>query len=174
MDKPLSRGKGLCRIIRGSIWRVLKYDTVPELMVAMARPLKKFTWINYIVRLVAAVVLVFATYNPSGWSYYHWVSQSEGFDVYIALGGVVLLIGWAIFLRATMRSLGAFGTLLAVLFFGLLIWAVIDLFNIPSDDLNLLTYLLLIGLAGVLSAGISWSHIRRRMTGQLDVDEADI
>ncbi|MDJ0956655.1 MAG: DUF6524 family protein [Arenicellales bacterium] len=140
----------------------------------MTRPVKKFTWTNYIIRLGAAVVLVFATYNPSGWSYYHWVSQSEGFDVYIALGGVVLLIGWAIFLRATTRSLGAFGTLLAILFFGLLIWAVIDLFDIPSDDLNLLIYLFLIGLAGVLSAGISWSHIRRRMTGQLDVDEADV
>ena len=143
-------------------------------MVAMVRPAKKFTWTNYLIRLVVAVVLVFATYNPSGWSYYDWVSQSEGLDVYTALGGVVLLIGWAIFLRASMRSLGAFGTLLAVLFFGLLIWAVIDLFNIRSDNLKLLTYLFLIGLAGVLSAGISWSHIRRRMTGQLDVDEADV
>lgn len=140
----------------------------------MARSVKKFTWTNYFIRLGAALVLVFVTYNPSGWSYYGWVSESGDFDIYIALGGVVLLIGWAIFLRATMRSLGAFGTLLAVLFFSLLIWVVIDLFNIPSENLNLLIYLFLTGLAGVLSAGISWSHIRRRMTGQLDVDEADI
>ena len=140
----------------------------------MTRSVKKFTWTNYIIRLGAAIALVFATYNPSGWSYYDWVSQTAVFDVYIALGGVVLLIGWAIFLRATMRSLGAFGTLLAVLFFGLLIWVVVDLFDISRDNLKFLVYLVLIGLAGVLSAGISWSHIRRRMTGQLDVDEADI
>ena len=140
----------------------------------MARSVKKFTWTNYVIRLGTALILVFATYNPSGWSYYGWVSESGDFDIYMALGGVVLLIGWAIFLRATTRSLGVFGTLLAVLFFGLLIWVVIDLFSIPRDNLHLLIYLFLIGLAGVLSAGISWSHIRRRMTGQLDVDEADI
>lgn len=144
------------------------------MVATVARPAKKFTWSNYIIRLVAALVLVFLTYNPSGWSYYGWVSQTGDFDVYMALGGVVLLIGWAIFLRATMRSLGAFGTLLAVAFFSLLIWVVIDVFNIPRDDLNLLIYLFLIGLAGVLSAGISWSHVRKRMTGQLDVDEADV
>lgn len=134
----------------------------------------KFTWANYLIRLVFALVLVFATYNPSGWSYYHWASEHGRFDVYVALGGVVLLIGWAIFLRATTRSLGVIGTALAVMFFGLLIWLAVDLFDIPSSNLNLLIYLILLGLAGVLSAGISWSHIRRRMTGQLDVDEADV
>lgn len=134
----------------------------------------KFTWTNYLIRLAFALVLVFATYNPSGWSYYHWVSGYSQFDVYVALGGVVLLIGWAIFLRATSRSLGFIGTVLAVSFFGLVIWLVIDLFNLSRDDLKPLIYLALLGVAGVLSAGISWSHIRRRLTGQLDVDEADV
>ena len=134
----------------------------------------KFTWSNYLVRLMPALILVFSTYNPSGWSYYHWVSERGQFNVYIALGGVILLIGWTVFLRATTRSLGAIGTVLAVMFFSLLIWLTVDLFNIPSDNLNLLIYLTLLGLAGVLSAGISWSHVRRRMTGQLDVDEADV
>lgn len=140
----------------------------------MAARKVKFTWTNYLIRLVFALVLVFATYNPSDWSYYHWVTAHSRFDVYVALCGVVLLIGWAIFLRATARSLGFIGTILAASFFALLIWLIIDLFNVTSENLRLLVYLMLFGLAGVLSAGISWSHIRRRMTGQLDVDEADI
>lgn len=134
----------------------------------------KFTWTNYLIRLVFALVLVFTTYNPSGWSYYHWISGRGEIDVYIALGGMILLIGWAIFLRATARSLGAIGVILAVGFFGVLIWLAVDLFDISSMNLDLLVYLILLGLAGVLSAGISWSHIRRRVTGQLDVDEADV
>jgi len=72
-----------------------------------------------------------------------------------------------------MRSLGWIGTSLAVAFFGILIWMVLTYLPISRDDLAALTWLVLAGLSGVLSAGISWSHIRRRMTGQLDVDETD-
>ena len=144
----------------------------------MARRRTQFTWINYLFRLGAALVLVFATYNPTGWSYFHWARDTiaSGFtdiNPLLALGGVVLIVGWAIFLRATSRSLGMFGLLLAVAFFGILIWLLLTWFPSLTNNTSL-TYLFLLGLAGVLSMGISWSHIRRRMTGQIDVDEADV
>ena len=138
---------------------------------------RKFTWINYLIRLVAALALVFATYNPSEWSFFHWVHpaalDSAKAHVLMALAGIVLLIGWVIFLRATMRSLGVIGMILAVAFFGILIWAVLTYLPSLKENLEIMTWLFLIGLAGVLSVGISWSHIRRRMTGQIDVDETD-
>jgi hypothetical protein len=144
----------------------------------MARPQPKFTWTNYFVRLGAALLLVFATYNPTGRSYFHWAGgplRGDWEDVgpLMALAGIVLIIGWAIFLRATTRSLGAFGTSLAVAFFAILIWLVVTWFPALADSDSLI-YLLLLGVAGVLSTGISWSHVRRRVTGQIDVDEADI
>ena len=91
----------------------------------------------------------------------------------MALAGIVLLIAWVIFLRATMHSLGVIGTLLAVAFFGILIWVVLTYLPNLKNNLEIMTWLVLVGLAGVLSAGISWSHVRRRMTGQIDVDETD-
>ncbi len=91
----------------------------------------------------------------------------------MALGGIVLIIGWAIFLRATTRSLGVFGTFLAIAFFAILIWLLMTWFPALTGNSELI-YMLLTGVAGVLSIGISWSHIRRRVTGQIDVDEADI
>ena len=144
----------------------------------MARKRTRFTWTNYLIRLGFALLLVFATYNPTGWSYFHWVKDTfaTGFtnvDPLLALGGILLIVGWAIFLRATTRSLGMFGTLLATAFFAILIWLLLTWFPALTGD-TALTWLFLIGLAGVLSMGISWSHIRRRMTGQLDVDEADV
>lgn len=144
----------------------------------MARKRIQFTWTNYLIRLGAAMVLVLATYNPHGWSYFHWAKDTfaAGFseiDPLLALGGVLLVIGWAIFLRATSRSLGVFGTLLAAAFFGILIWLLVTWFPSLTDNVSI-TYLFLLGLAGVLSMGISWSHIRRRVTGQIDVDEADV
>jgi hypothetical protein len=135
---------------------------------------KGIGWAGYLLRFLAAVVLVFSTYNPSGYSYFHWARDSlPGIDPLVVFAGVVLLIGWTIFLRATIRSLGAFGLLLAFAFFGTLIWLLIYWNLVPADNLTAIIYIVLVVLCGVLATGISWSHIRRRMTGQVDVDEIE-
>jgi hypothetical protein len=135
---------------------------------------KGFNFASFLGRLVAALILVFATYNPSGYSYFHWVEQSlSEFDPLVAFAGVVLLIGWVMFIRATARSLGLFGILLASAFFGTLLWLVIDRGWLAADNLQLITYIVLVLLSAILAVGMSWSHIRRRLSGQLDVDEVD-
>ena len=135
---------------------------------------KGLTWTGFFLRLLAAFVLVFTTYNPSGTSYYHWLSQNIASPTpMIALVGIVLIIGWTIYLRATARSLGAFGLLLAAAFFGALLWMVIDWGLVDADSVKAITYIILVILCGILAIGISWSHIRRRMTGQVDVDEVE-
>jgi hypothetical protein len=135
---------------------------------------KGLTWTGFFLRLLAAFALVFTTYNPSGTSYYHWLSQNIASPTpMMALVGIVLLIGWTIYLRATARSLGAFGLLLAAAFFGTLLWMVIDWGLVPADSVKAITYIILVILCGILAIGISWSHIRRRITGQVDVDEVE-
>ncbi len=131
-----------------------------------------FTWGGFLIRLMAALVLVFATYNPEGYSYYHWaMSDFTQFSVLKGFIGVVLLIGWTILLRATFKSLGPFGIILALAFFGLLIWLIMDLLSISTDNFRVLSYIVELVMAGILSTGVSWSHIRRRITGQLDTGD---
>lgn len=135
---------------------------------------KPIGWQGILLRFIIAVMLVFSTYNPSEYSYYHWFRDMlPGIDPLVLFCGVVLLIGWTIFLRATFRSLGAFGLLLAFAFFGTLIWLLIFWDIVPVDSITTVTYIVLLVISGVLATGISWSHIRRRMTGQVDVDEVD-
>ncbi len=132
-------------------------------------------------RFLIATALVFATYNPiTPYSYYEWaiapllsVAEGPSFSVFKAFVGLLLVIGWAIFLRATQRSLGAAGLIFAVAFFVLLFWLMIDKGWISLDDTNVLTWLILLAVAGIMAIGMSWSHIRRRMSGQLDVDATD-
>ena len=125
-------------------------------------------------RFVAAIVLILATFNPEGYSYYHWALVDWGnFDPIKALVGVVLLIGWTVFLRATARSLGTFGLILALAFFAAIVWALIYYGVIEPDSRRAITYLSMFVLAGVLTAGLVWSMVRRRVTGQLDVDDVD-
>jgi hypothetical protein len=91
----------------------------------------------------------------------------------MALAGILLLIGWTIYLRATARSLGMFGLLLAAAFFGAILWLMIDWGLLHVDSVTAITYIILLIMCGILAIGISWSHIRRRMTGQVDVDEIE-
>ena len=140
----------------------------------MATTYKGLTLSGFLLRFAVAFLLVFSTYNPSGYSYYHWLSENIASPTpLLALAGVVLLIGWAIFLRATSRSLGFIGLSLAAAFFGILIWAIVDAGWLHPDSVTAFTYIFLVILCAILAIGISWSHIRRRMTGQVDVDEVD-
>lgn len=134
----------------------------------------KFGWDSFTIRFIFAVIVVFATYNPEGVSYFHWIEEEfPTFTVYKGLIGVILIIGWVILIRATLGSLGAIGIILAIAFFGLLIWLIFDVFNIPTDSVRVVTYIIQIMIACVLSIGVSWSHIRRRISGQVDTDEIE-
>lgn len=135
---------------------------------------KGITGWGFLLRLGVAMLLVFSTYNPSDYSYYHWVSENLSSPTpMMALAGILLLIGWTIYLRATARSLGAFGLILAVAFFATILWLVIDWGLIKADSMRAISWIVLVILCGILAIGISWSHIRRRVTGQVDVDEVD-
>ncbi len=136
--------------------------------------LKRFNFVSFLVRFALALGLVLCTYNPSGYSWYHWFRQSpDKLDALLVFAAVVLLIGWTIYLRATLRSLGEIGTFLAVAFFAALTWLLIDFGLLSVEDPTVFTWVVLSMLAAVMATGMSWSHIRRRMSGQLDVDDVD-
>jgi hypothetical protein len=127
---------------------------------------------GFLVRLVGASALLLATYNPEGRSYFHWMA-SDGWEItpLKAFAGVCLFAGWVFLLRATVESLGALGTFLAAAFFGTLIWLIVSWAHLEPKTSKGLTYLILLGVAAVLSTGSVWSIWRRRMTGQVDVEE---
>ena len=120
------------------------------------------------------MVLVFATFNPTDYSYYRWVAGMDGGNLALkALAGVALLILYVIYLRATWRSIGPIGMTLATAFLGALIWVTIDLGLLNLEQPTIITWVLLFALATILAIGISWSHVRRRVSGQADMDDVD-
>ncbi len=134
----------------------------------------RFSAQSFLVRWLVALVLVLGTYNPTGWSYYHWLTEVEtGSWPIKALVGIGILILYVIYLRATWRSIGPIGLGLAVAFFAALIWAMIDYGLLDPDQPTVMTYVGLVLLATVMAVGISWSHVRRRVTGQADMDDVD-
>jgi len=131
-----------------------------------------FTFSSFGLRFAFALALVLLTYNPTGLS---WVGGllSDTPLVYKVASAVVLLIGWAMFLRATWNSLGGLGTVLASAFFGVIIWLLIYWGLFSLNSIAIIQWVLLLVLSGVLAVGMSWSHIRRKLTGQYDTDEIE-
>jgi len=136
----------------------------------MAR--KEFNATSFLLRLLFAALLVFLTYNPSGYSWVGWLTSDVPL-VYKVAGGIVLLIGWVMFLRATWNSLGPIGTGLAAAFFGVIIWLLIEWKILSLNSATVFQWVILIILTGVLAVGMSWSHVRRRISGQYDTDEIE-
>ena len=132
------------------------------------------TWMGLAWRLMFALVVVFATYNPEGYSYFHWGLQHiRDMTAIKAFAGIVLFIGWTVFIRATINSLGGFGLFLAGGFFATLLWVLVDFGWIPGDSVRALSYVLLFIISAILAIGMSWSLLRRRWSGQYDVDEIE-
>ena len=134
----------------------------------------RFQWSSFLVRWLVALVLVFATFNPTSYSYFRWIVPWDGQNLPLkALVGIVLLIGYVIYFRATFRSIGPIGMALAAALVAALIWVSIDFGLLDLNNPTIVTWVLLFAFATILAIGISWSHIRRRVTGQADIDDVD-
>lgn len=89
----------------------------------------------------------------------------------VVLLGLLLLVAYIIFLRATLRSIGTFGMALILAILAALLWVLYDWGWLTLDNASFNIWLGDIALSLVLGVGLSWSHIRRTISGQSDMDD---
>lgn len=129
---------------------------------------------DILARIAVAFALVALTANPTPFSYLSWaVGAVAGQLPLVVLLGLLLLAGWIIFLRASLRSLGPFGMTLVAAIFAAFAWVLTDLGLLRLNDRQAAEWMAIAGLSVVLGTGLAWSHIRRRLSGQADVDDVD-
>jgi hypothetical protein len=130
---------------------------------------------GFLIRWVLAFILLAATYNPTQWNFMRWgmANYTQMLSVTV-LVGLVLLIGYIIYLRATLRSIGLFGMLLVLAVAGTVVWVVSDQGLVNLTDAAINTWLGIAILSLVLAIGLSWSIVRRTVSGQSDVDDVDV
>jgi Family of unknown function (DUF6524) len=122
-------------------------------------------------RLFGAIAVVLLTYNPMGYSFYHWALRDlAAITALKAFAGALLLVGWIVCIRTAFVSLGALGLLLSVLVLGTLVWMLQDYGILNADNPSLLSWVTLIVIGIIFGIGLSWSLLRARVTGQVEVD----
>jgi hypothetical protein len=134
----------------------------------------KFSISGFLLRATFALALVLLTFNPSGYSFAHLLGRDFPHITPLeAVLGILLLIGWFVYLSATLRSIGVLGMAIAVALFAALIWLIVSWGWVTLSDKGALTWISLVVLALVLAVGMSWSHLYLRWSGQATVDDTE-
>jgi hypothetical protein len=120
--------------------------------------------------LAFAVALVLLTFNPSGYSFAHWLFEANVDVAAKVLAGVALLIGWVMCIRTAFVALGTVGLVLGAALFAAAVWLLVDKGMLSLSGVASLTWVALVSLGLLLGIGLSWSLIRARTTGQIEVD----
>ena len=129
---------------------------------------------GFLTRWVAAFGLLSLTFNPTQYNYVQWLRDYGDQNLSIAvLVGLLLAVGYIIYLRATLRSIGTAGMVLVLAVVGALLWVLSDVGLLTLEDRDFNLWLGLAAMSLVLGIGLSWSHVRRALSGQTDMDDVD-
>jgi len=125
-------------------------------------------------RFLFALALVCLTWNPTAFNYVEWaLARWRDMGPLVAFAGIILLMGWIFFLRTTARSLGMLGIVLCTGLAVVVIWILVYYNVVSTNSTQVLTWIVLVLLSAILAAGMSWSHLRARWSGQATVDEVE-
>ncbi len=126
-----------------------------------------------ITRIVIAAIVVFASYNPTGKSIYHWVVNNDNpTDAWVILGAIVAILANAALLIAAWKALGKIGTVIVIILFAALVYLSLQEGWVSTESNTSLQWLALILYSVFLGIGLSGAILWRRATGQVVTDEA--
>ena len=131
----------------------------------------KLTASGFLFRWLGALVLVLGTYNPTPYNFVTWVTEdaTRGDQLPLKLLiAAILIIGYVIYFRATFESIGFIGIGLALLFFAGIIWLLLDYGILDLQEYGTIAWIVLFIMATIMAIGMSWSFVRRKLSGQID------
>jgi phosphoglycerol transferase MdoB-like AlkP superfamily enzyme len=134
---------------------------------------QRFGWASIVARVLFSFFVVFAVYNPSGHSYWHWIQQgSAGFWTKMAVG-IGLLVLHIFIVSTTVSVMKWRGVLLivALLFSGWM--AVSNQAGLGHGGAFSTVVIAMTGLALLYAAGLSYSHIHHRIAGVTHVEKVN-
>jgi hypothetical protein len=127
---------------------------------------------GFVLRWLFALALVVITFNPTGYSLFHWIWPFTDEQIPLKILSCILIFGCYLFyISATIKSLGILGIILVFAFCGTLIWLFVDQGWMDLKNSGIMAWSLIAVISILLGLGISWSHIKKKITGQFDTDD---
>ena len=132
---------------------------------------QRFDWTSIVARVLFSFFVVFAAYNPSGHSYWHWMQHgSAGFWSKLAVGMALLVLH--IFICSSTISVLKWRGVLVVVAFLFTGWMALSSHAGLNQGGEVGTIVVVqTGLALLYAAGLSYSHIHHRISGVQHVEK---
>lgn len=127
-------------------------------------------------RMLVAAMIVFASYNPTGKSVFHWVKNNidgDMPDAWVVLGAIVAILINVVLFIAAWKALGKLGTIIVLILFAALVYLSLQEGWASLDNNTSLQWMALILYSAFLGIGLSGAILWRRATGQVVTDELD-
>jgi len=128
------------------------------------------------VRMLISAIVVFATYNPTGTSVFHWAKRSlngEMPDAWVVLGVIVTILINVVLLIAAWKALGKVGIVILLILFAALVYLALQEGVVSTSNNASLQWLALVLYSAFLGIGLSGAILWRRATGQVVTDESE-
>jgi len=123
-------------------------------------------------RFLASLILVVATFNPTGYSFVGWIAgHFPHLEPLQLVVGIALLALWLFFLHSTWRSLGTVGVVLGIAFFAAMVWLFTSWGWFSLSNHSALIWVVLVMMACLLTLGLCWALLQARIAGQAVVEE---
>jgi hypothetical protein len=134
--------------------------------------MRNLNFAGVVLRFLASLILVMGTFNPTRYSFVHWIAGDfPRVEPLQAVVGIALLGLWLFFVHATWRSLGTLGVALGLAFFAAVVWLLASWGWFSPSNHYALVWVTLIMMACLLTLGLCWALIRTRVSGQAVVEE---
>ncbi len=135
------------------------------------RSFRNFGPLMFLTRLFGVLFIVFSTYNPTGWSLWHWFEHAWPRDWTLLLPLASLyLVAYVLLILAAFRALRPSGVALVTALLGSIAWVLVDAGIVPLNNGGDLSIILLYMGGGLLAIGVSWASAWVMLTGQVIVD----
>src|SRR5579862_1991378 len=117
-------------------------------------------------RTLLSAFVVFGAYNPSGYSYYHWVTASHRLttvQLFVGIGLLTAAVGLARMAYATVGYLGGW-TIVVMLGMGIVFLVGLDITTF--DDVDIGTYAIEVWISLTLAIATGWAFVQKRISGE--------
>ncbi|MBI1321191.1 MAG: hypothetical protein GC168_19875 [Candidatus Hydrogenedens sp.] len=123
--------------------------------------IRPFTWKRFMSRWLFGFFLIASTYNPSGYSYFHWLTSNDGsfLSLKIAVGLVFVWIYVALWpmVYTGIGPVGIFNTIAWSTAFSLVLW---DYGLLDYVSPSFYPYGVIATIATVIAIGLAFSHLQ--------------
>ncbi|NQW11896.1 MAG: hypothetical protein HQ481_18695 [Alphaproteobacteria bacterium] len=127
----------------------------------------------FLARVLYPMFVVFATYNTSGYSFYHWIIDPVDEDLILKLIAAGLLgFGYYNIGEISILSLQRTGFLMVTVTCSAVAWYIIDKEWIKIESREDLINAMQFTVVMIMAIGLSYAHVHYRIGGIKQVEEA--